>query len=291
MGAPSERGAGRRKLARAQPSEGQPAAAVVQTKGKWKTINRAEWFCLLCKIPGTANNQCSGLSPHAGHELVVLAGGTPDRPKGPVCLKCFSAWTYGGWREEYNDDMDKLSADQDKDDAVNVAFLQSGDVWLEAHNLGKRVREVKSQRYANKDGSTFAKMHAARTTRKRILKTKRRGLRAKTLLKFCTPEAYRKRFQRTLADDNLSADWHMVKGQKMWGVLVDMTPEGECDMEDYHDEGVEFEEEVESGGDRMRTRRATKLPISANQVRNLLGDFWGISGSSRSVPHIPNPPE
>jgi hypothetical protein len=77
----------------------------------------------------------------------------------------------------------------------------------------------------------------------------------------------------------------------MWGVLVDMTPEGECDMEDYHDEGVEFEEEVESGGDRMRTRRATKLQISANQVRNLLGDFWGISGSSRSVPHIPNPPE
>lgn len=256
MGAPSERGGGsRRKVARAHTQEGSQAAAAAKPK-KWKVINRAEWFCLLCKIPGTSPNQCCGVSPYAGHEFVVLAGGTPDRPKGPVCLKCFSAWTYGGWREEYDDDVDKLAADQEKDDTVNTAFLQSGDVWQDAHNSGKRVREVKRSRYAQKDASTFAKMHSIRTTRKRVLKSKKRGLASKTHVKFCTPEAYQKRFNRSLADDNVSPDWHTVKGQKMWGVLVNVTPEGEIDVEDYHDEGVEFEEEVESGGESSIRRDA-----------------------------------
>ncbi len=145
--------------------------------------------------------------------------------------------------------MEKLAVEQDKDDAVNMSFLSSGDLWLEAHNSGKRVREVKNDKRSAKDGSVFAKMQNLRQARKKIIKSKKRGLRAMSRLKFCTPDAYARRFHRTVVDDNLSPDWHMIKGTRQFGGLIDMDPEGEVDLEDYHDEGVEQEEEVESGGD------------------------------------------
>ena len=75
-------------------------------------------------------------------------------------------------------------------------------------------------------------------------------------MKFCTPEAYAKRFGMTLDKAGLTAEWHMVKGKRSFGVIVIMDEEGEVDMVDEDIEGVEETEEIESGDDELRDGQA-----------------------------------
>ena len=260
MSAPSERGGGRGQTRRkggpgssaamTPPQPAVPAKAAPKAQAKAKVVVRSEWRCRGCKIAGTAKNEFSGCSAHAVHELVVLAKGTQEKPRGDVCMKCFMTFLTAGWCEEYDDDIDRFLNEKDKDDDLNECFIHTTGLLLEAHNSGKRIREVKSDKHKKRGaGSLFLALQSARTTRKRICKTKKRGLKAINKLKFCTPNAYKARFGRTCEDDGNLPSWHMIKGTKHWGTLVDMNEDGEIDLEDYEDVGVELEEEVESGGD------------------------------------------
>lgn len=68
-------------------------------------------------------------------------------------------------------------------------------------------------------------------------------------MKHCTPSAYKTRFNKTLEEDGLKADWHNIKGKQQWGVIVDMDEEGEVDLEVEDIEAVVMAEEVENGED------------------------------------------
>ncbi len=128
--------------------------------------------------------------------------------------------------------------------------------WHSDRPSGKRVREVKSERYSKKLGSgsasVFSKIRALRMNSKRVVIKRARKLRSKVNLKFCTPDAYKARFSRPLEQDGLTAAWHMVKGLRRFGIIVNMDKEGEVDMVDEEEEGVEHVEEIESGEDDLR---------------------------------------
>lgn len=242
-------GNGGRRCAVARP------ALLAPSSGKKAVVIRSEWTCSTCLITGTAPNEFEGASPYAHHDQVVIARGSQDKPRGDVCMKCMITWGTGGWREEFNDDIDKFIIEKDKDDTINDAWMASLSLWLESHNSGKRVRAIKSERYAKRTGnceSVFNKVKMLRENRKKVVKTSGRFLKAKTSMKFCTPEAYHSRFNRTLESDGHAASWHNLKGKRMFGVIINMTPEGEMDLEDEHIDGVEHEEEVESGDDQIR---------------------------------------
>lgn len=256
----SASGSRRRRAAPAAHADrdAQTQVAVGQRQ-RCSVITRAEWNCRLCGIHGEAANEFSGVSPHAQHAQVVIARGSQDKPRGPECLKCLCAWAIGGWREEYNDDIDKFYQEKMKDDTVNDCWMECTSLWLEAHNSGRRIREVKSDKYSKRHGgkdSVFNQIRMKRENRKRVLKRTTRTLRAKEHLKFLTPTAYQDRYKRTLEDDGLVAGWHMVKKQKRFGVIINMTPEGEVDLEHEDAEAVEEEEEIESGEDELRPQQA-----------------------------------
>ena len=44
----------------------------------------------------------------------------------------------------------------------------------------------------------------------------------------------------------------MVRGKKQWGVLQRITPQGEVELTDEEEEGVESVHEVESGTDELK---------------------------------------
>lgn len=98
--------------------------------------------------------------------------GTQERPKGPLCLKCGNVWSVGGWREEYDDNLDKLIDDVAKDDEMQQSWTDCTSLWLESHNQGKRIRQVRSERYKKRIGenSIFGKMQQARESRSKVLK-------------------------------------------------------------------------------------------------------------------------
>ena len=238
---------------------GKPRSETLGKKKRVHTVIRAEWQCRLCGIHGEASNEFTGNSPHAAGPQVVIARGTLDKPRGDECLKCVFCWCTGGWREEFNDDIAAFCVAKDKDDNLNDAWTQSTTLWLEAHNSGKRVREIKSTKYAKRYGqkdSIWEKIKCLRVNRKRVTKTRGRMLRAKIHMKFLTPDAFFVRYKRTLEDEGKEPGWHVIKGVRRWGVIVNMTPDGEVDLSDEEFEGVAEEEEIESGEDMLRDGQA-----------------------------------
>ena len=70
-------------------------------------------------------------------------------------------------------------------------------------------------------------------------------------IRFSTPDAYLTLHGRTPQQDGLVPGYHMVRGKKQWGVLQRITPQGEVELTDEEEEGVESVHEVESGTDEL----------------------------------------
>ena len=142
----------------------------------------------MCGICSDAPNYFSGLSKFAGYEFVVFSKGTIEKPKGD-CMRCFKAWEIGGWAEGF-DSREQFMSERDKDQSIQDAFVETGDIWVEAHNTGKRCRPCK-QGKRGAEQSPWQQMQEARCVRrKRVLYEKKRGQRIKDPLRIYTPERY-----------------------------------------------------------------------------------------------------
>ena len=177
-----------------------PKAATVNDKAAANSADKPKKFrldvaqrehaiCRKCRIKGTAENEFTGLSPHAHHKLVVWGGGNQEKPRGPDCLKCTLCWNMGGWAEEYDHNDENFAKACDEDQGLQEAWSESTQVFLEHHNTGQRIRVVKSERYAKRCSrgidSAFARIQSIRSGRKRLRTFRKRDYTEKISLKFC----------------------------------------------------------------------------------------------------------
>ena len=223
----------------------------------------------MCGINGDQPNEFSGVSKYSKYTYVVFARGTEDLPKGD-CLKCEFSFKVGGWLAEFGS-KDKFRAAREKEPAVQSAFMQCSSVWLQHHNAGKRCRNQSSSTRAKLGSNILDTMMDIRQNRKRIVKKKARRLKVKIRGKIFTPERYRARYKRTIEKAGLTAKYYTIHGKKVWGVLVRTAPDGEYDVSDEEEEGIEEHEELDDGEECLR---ADQQQVKFDQVATDIGDAF-----------------
>ena len=62
-----------------------------------------------------------------------------------------------------------------------------------------------------------------------------------------TCDAYKKRFGKTVQEADLTPATMNIKGENVFGVLADILPEGEWDVNDIEEEAAEMEEVIDDG--------------------------------------------
>lgn len=199
--------------------------------------------CSFCGCTSESENPYNGQSPYASRQYRPWAHGTIERPKKDECLPCYNLWTAGGWEEEFKRKEELLKLrDNDQDGSIQPVWMQSLAVLIEASNSGQRLRPRKSTAYKKKVSlktSPMDRLESLRQGRKQIIK-KFRKRSAKTTIprRIFTVDAYKEQFKRTCEVDGLKPSWIMVRGQKIWGVVASILPEGQWDLADEEEDGV-----------------------------------------------------
>lgn len=231
--------------------------------------SRASHRCSLCGINGDQPNEFSGVSKYSKYTHVVYARGTEDLPKGD-CLKCEFVFKVAGWLAEFGS-KEKFRIERDKDPGVQTAFMRCSALWLEHHNSGKRLRVQSGNSRAKRGSNALDAIMDVRQNRKSIVKRKARRLKVKVRGKIMTPERYQACFKTTIEKAGLSPKYYTIFGKKVWGVLVRKAPEGEFEVSDEEEEGIEELEELDDGEECLR---AEQQQMKYNQVATGIGDAF-----------------
>ena len=240
--------------------------------------DRASHFCSMCGEKALEPNQFQGVSKFACFANIVFSKGTEDEPKGD-CLKCDTIWPLGGWLAEFGT-KENFKKQRDADPGVQAAFVKCGNVWIEAHNAGKRCRVQNSKAKKRNGGNVLHMMQETRRIRKRIIKKKSQNMRIKTRMKILTPARYEKKYRRTVEQDKAKCRWFRIHGKKVWATQVRLDPEGEWEAEDEQVDGVEEEEELDSGGEELREgQQEAKFNAVADEIGNMQDDAVFIAES------------
>jgi len=228
-------------------------AAKLRAKKSTGRRCREDHQCDMCGVKGSDENEFKDSSPHAHFAHVVFVKGSEEFPKGN-CLKCENTWMLGGFEAEF-DTKEKFKEAREKDNGVQISFIECGKLWLAAHNAGRRCRPQSAKQRKRCGDNVVDHMQKVREVRKKITKKMSRSVKVKNPLKIMSVDRWKEVKKCEPEEKGLKPRWIGVPGEpgkKIWGVSFRVLPEGEWDAEDELADGVEEEEELDDGEDILR---------------------------------------
>lgn len=222
----------------------------------------------MCGVNGLEPNEFKDKSRFAAFPHIVFSRGTDDEPAGD-CFKCDTVWDLGGYAAEFSS-KEHFHLERDKDVGLQHAWKTSCSLWLEAHNDGRRCR-TRGDKTRKRHGMSFLdEVQAIRKSRKKILKTKKREFKVNVPMKLMTPDRFRQVHHKSIEEAGLVAKWHGTPDGPVWGVLARAIPVGEYDAVDEQCDGVCEEEELDSGGEEVRSnQQQMKFDAVAGKIGEL----------------------